>query len=85
MALSVRDIERAFDSMDPWRMTPMERYMNRVFREVERPLAALRPYWIEQPTIRQVDIGNAIGNVRFSMMPSTFSCNSSHSLQILTI
>ncbi|KHN78156.1 Small heat shock protein OV25-1 [Toxocara canis] len=61
-----RGYERSWD-LAPWRISPMERYMRGFFdeamREMERPFRDLAPYWLEQPMMRQADIGNVVGNV----------------------
>ncbi|VDK59121.1 unnamed protein product [Anisakis simplex] len=46
-------------SLTPWCMTPMDR----MFREMERSFDAFRPYWTDQPMMRQANLENAVGNI----------------------
>uniref|UniRef100_A0A915AUH2 SHSP domain-containing protein n=1 Tax=Parascaris univalens TaxID=6257 RepID=A0A915AUH2_PARUN len=61
-----RGTGRSWD-IAPWRMSPMERYMRGFFdealRDLDRSFGNVAPYWLEQPMMRQADIGNVIGNV----------------------
>lgn len=58
-----------FDTRSHFFVSPMERMMTRIFddalRDFQRSPHNLNPYWLQQPMLNEVNIGNAVGSVSF--------------------